>query len=86
MLTSCFECTGTVSTLARACPHCGAPARRERGSIEVTPLRAVLGVVGIVGLTVTLMYTFQSFAFVIGITVPLLVALVLRRRSVRVRR
>ena len=83
MLTSCFECAGTVSTLAAACPHCGAPAQRERPPIEITPVRALGGVAIVVVGTVTLMYAFQNFAFLVGIALPVLVALALRRRGVR---
>jgi hypothetical protein len=60
--------------------------RQERRPIELTPFGALCGVVLVIVGTVTLMYAFQSFAFVIGIAVPVLVALALGRRGVRLRR
>ncbi len=33
-LVSCYECEGKVSSLAEACPHCGAP-HRTRNSLVV---------------------------------------------------
>lgn len=36
MLTPCIECGSEVSTLAAACPKCGAPVNRKPTTIEQT--------------------------------------------------
>ena len=39
-LSRCTDCGGSVSTLANACPHCGAPPPTARGADEAAPVRS----------------------------------------------
>ena len=40
-LTKCNECGGQLSDRAMACPHCGAPARRQRRVVAAAMLAVV---------------------------------------------
>jgi hypothetical protein len=50
-LTKCHECRHVVSTQAKACPTCGAQAKKPSGARLGLFLLAVLGVFGLIGLT-----------------------------------
>ena len=49
-LTKCHECGQDVSTQAKACPTCGAPAKKPSGARLGLFLLAVLGVLSLIGL------------------------------------
>ena len=68
-LVTCPECTGAVSSEARACPHCGwVPPRAARRPI--TGGLAVIVLVGYPLLVVALMYAMPNYAaLVLGLAI-----------------
>lgn len=85
-LGDCVECAGTVSTLARACPHCGAPAVRKREVAEIAGVRAFVAVAIYVVLVLMLMYAIPQYAMLLPLVGVAGLVVAYRRKWVRIRR
>jgi len=72
-LTTCVECSGTVSSAATACPHCGSPMKPELAASRpaVVVSRAVLALLCVVPVFVAFPAGFVLAAFP---ALPLLVS------------
>lgn len=67
LTTSCPDCGGVVSTIARSCPHCGRPGSQARERKPLNALGWMLLLIVWTLLTVALMYAMPAYAFLLAV-------------------